>query len=281
MTALAGLGTLEACSSAPKRPAEIFALRSAAETQLELANREADRGNQGAALELLAEGRRLAVSADDPPLLIRTALARGNILFAQGQAAEAARAWESALAEADRAGERGLAALCRVYRARSRLLAAAGTPGAGEEAAAVRASVAGELALLKDDRSATALAWTVMGLAEKEGRRWAEAEAAVKKALEIHEKDNYLEQAAYDWFLIASIRSAAGSYAAAREALGRALALDRRAENSFGLAADWRALGDVHRKAGEPAEAAAAYRRAGEIFRSIGLEREAAAAEGR
>jgi tetratricopeptide (TPR) repeat protein len=270
LTALA----LGACSSAPKKPAETSAARTAAWAQLELANREAERGNYGAAREFLAEGRRLAVSADDPPLLVRAALAWGNILSFQGDAAGAAAAWDEALAEAERAGERELAALCRVYMARSRLQSGASPPGE------VRAAVGKELPLLKDRLSA-ALAWTVAGLAEKEDRRWNEAEAAVKKALDIHLQDDYLENAAYDWFLIASIRSVAGNYPAAREALGEAVLLDRRTENSYGLASDWRALGDLHRKAGESAEAAAAWARSAGIFRSIGMEAEAAAVEAR
>jgi tetratricopeptide (TPR) repeat protein len=252
-----------------------------AETQLELSNREADKGQYETALELLAEGRRLALAADDPPLLIRAALARGNILFAQGHTALAAGEWDAALAEAEGAGEGELAALSRIVQARGRLLSVSGSAGAGTEAEAVRALVNRELGRIKDDKLATALGWTVIGLAEKENRRWTEAEGAFRRALEIHRRDNYLEQAAYDWFLIASVRSGAGNYAAAQEALKEALAFDRRAENSYGLAADWRAIGEVYRKAGDPLRAAAAWRRAGEIFRSIGLEQEAAAVEGR
>jgi tetratricopeptide (TPR) repeat protein len=270
-----------ACSSAPKRPAEITAKRTTAGSQLELANQEADRGNFAVSLTLLEEARRIAVSADDPPLLIRCSLARGNILFAQGLGAEAAEAWNAALAEADRSADRELAALCRVYMNRAKLLSSSGGGGAGGSAEAIRAEVAKDLALITRDKLAAALAWTVIGLAEKENRRWKEAEAAVKKALDIHQKESYLEEAAYDWYLIASIRSTAGNYDAALEALGEALSLDRRAENSFGLAADWRALGDVYRKMNRPADAEAAYRRSAAIFRAIGLEQKAAELEDR
>jgi tetratricopeptide (TPR) repeat protein len=111
----------------------------------------------------------------------------------------------------------------------------------------------------------------VIGLAEKENRRFTEAEDAVKRALAIHEKDNYLEYAAYDWYLIASIRSVAGRYGEAAAALEEALALDRRAENSWGLAMDWRALGEVYRKQGRTAEAEAAGARSGEILQAAGI----------
>ncbi|MDR2069324.1 MAG: tetratricopeptide repeat protein [Spirochaetaceae bacterium] len=268
---------LGACSSAPERPAELFTLQNETETQLNLANREADRGNYEGALTLLEEARRLAASTDRPPLLIRVWLSQGNVLFSLGRV-EAARAlWDAALAESERAGEEELAAASRIYMARSSLIldGGAGTPEK------VIAAVREDLARLKSDKLNSALGWTVIGIAEKELRHWAEAESALAKALDIHEKDRYLELAAYDWYLIASVRSVSGRYDSALEALSRALALDRRAENSYGLGMDWLALGEVYQKAARGDEALAAYRRSAEIFRAIGLEKEAAEAERR
>jgi tetratricopeptide (TPR) repeat protein len=266
------------CSSAPKRPAAVFVIRNMAETQLELANIAADQGRYNQALAALEEARRLAISVDDPGLLIRSGLSQGNALFSLGRAAEAAGVWEAALAEALRAGEGELAALTRIHIARSRLLSDSAGPGTAAE---VKAQVTGEIGVIKTDKLAIALGWIVIGLAEKEERRWADAETAVKKALEIHEKDNYLGQAAYDWFLIASIRSGSGQYAAAVEALEKAIGFDRRAENSYALGMDWRAVGDVQKKAARAPEAAAAYGRSLEIFRSLGFEAEAATVESR
>ncbi|MDR1105722.1 MAG: hypothetical protein LBL44_05130 [Treponema sp.] len=338
------------CSSAPERPLEIDNIRSMAESQLDLANRNIDLGNYGDALELLDEARRIAVSSDSPSLRIRTNLSLGNVLFYQGRAREAFRIWLATLSEAEQEGGAELAAVCRIHIDRGRLFraAAAGTaallpenrpdrPGGpgrergadgerGADAAAtaatgtfeegvseagdaeaeaseaaergrrnrrrrpprgnvsvaqsVRDDVIGEMSVIKD-RQYTALGWTVVALAERELENYAEAEAAVRRALSIHEKDRYLEQAAYDWYLIASIRSTGGMYPAAEEAIAQAIAFDRRAENSQGLAADWRALGDIRKKTGDAAGAAAAYRRSAEIFRSLGMEAEAAGAEGR
>jgi tetratricopeptide (TPR) repeat protein len=242
-----------------------------AETQLALANKEADQGRYEEGLELLEEARRLAVGADSSALRIRTDLSRGNMLFYLGRTDEARQLWEAALAESRAAGEETLAAVSRVYLARDRL-------AGGADPEAVLAELRGEMGALKSDRSYTALGWTVIGLAEKESGRWAEAEASLRNALEIHEKDHYLELAAYDWYLIASVRSVAGRYDEAQEALGRALAFDRRAENTYGLGMDWMAIGDVHVKAGRPEDAEAAYRRSADIFASEDLHREAAEA---
>jgi tetratricopeptide (TPR) repeat protein len=263
-----------ACSSAPKRPAEISTQRGLVEIQLELGNRETDRGNYEQALRLLDEAYRLAVSIDNPALLVRVELARGNVLSYLDRNGEAQTAWAAALAEADRTGETELAAISRIHIARGRLLADPET--AGE----VLDLVQGEMASVKSDILATALGWTVTGLAQKNLGRWAEAEAALKKSLDIHDRELYLESAAYDWYLIASVRSMAGQYDDALEALEAALNFDRRAENTYGLGMDWLALGDVRAKKGDGA-AENAYRRSAAIFRSMNLEAEAALAEAR
>jgi tetratricopeptide (TPR) repeat protein len=263
---------LAACSSAPKRPEARYTTRNMALTQLELAGQAADQGDYDGALVYLTEARRLAVSADNSDLLVRVGLAQGNSLFSLGRFAEADAVWEGALAEAERAGDRELAAICRIYQARALLLRDGG------QAEGVQVRVETELGAIKNDRLSLALGWTVIGLAEKERRRWTEAENALKKALDIHEKDRYLEQAAYDWYLIASVRSVAGRYAPALEALETALTFDRRGENTYGLGMDWLAMGDVHTKAGQGREAAAAYRRAAEIFDALAMEKEAASA---
>jgi tetratricopeptide (TPR) repeat protein len=263
------------CSSAPKRPVAVFTIKNKVTTQLELVHKAMDQGNYEQALDLLEEARRLSISTDDPELLIREGLARGNILYALGRTEEADAIWNRALAEAELAGAAELAGIVRIYKARSMLLAD------GATADTVKTQVRTELGAIGSDKLSLALGWTVIGLAEKEQRRWSEAEGALQKALAIHEKDNYLEQAAYDWFLIASVRSMAGQYAGALDALGKAIGFDRRAENTYGLGMDWRAQGDVYKKMGESDEAADAYRRSAAIFRSIFLEQEALQVESR
>jgi tetratricopeptide (TPR) repeat protein len=270
---------LGACSTAPKRPVEVFTIQKQTETQLNLANHEADRGNYQNALDLLEEAQRLAVSTDRPPLLIRVWLSRGNVLLSLGRVEDAQVLWETALAEAERAGHRGLIAACRIYQARALLLLAG--PRGPDQAEEVKFRVNGELGFLKGDPLNTALGWTVIGMAEQSLGRWTEAERALERALDIHDKERYLELAAYDWYRIASVRSLSGQYEPALEALAQAMVFDRRAENSHGLGMDWRALGDVYAKAGRPEEAAAAYRRSADIFRAIGLEKNAEEAEGR
>jgi tetratricopeptide (TPR) repeat protein len=134
---------------------------------------------------------------------------------------------------------------------------------------------------VKQDDNSTAVGNITLGLAEKQMGRWVEAENAVKKALSFHEGALFLEEAAYGWYLIASIRSMAGNYDASLEALETAIRFDRRAENGFGLASSWQAMGDVLSKAGRSGEAPAAWRRAAEIYRAIGFNDLAKTVEGK
>jgi tetratricopeptide (TPR) repeat protein len=260
--------SLFSCSTPPKNPGNIYTMRRQAESQLNLGNKQADRGDLENALVLLNEALRIAVAADDPGLRIRARLSYSNVLFLSGRGDEAMAGWNRALLEAEQLGKSELTAVCRIHIERGKLL----SPGGKSVAQSVRDAVNRDLGLIKKDRFYIAFAWTVIGHAEKELGRYRDAEAAVRRSLEIHEKDGYFELAAYDWFMIASFRSLAADYRGARQALENAITFDRRVENSWGLASDWRALGDVHAKAGDRAAARGAWQRAAEIYRALGNE---------
>jgi tetratricopeptide (TPR) repeat protein len=246
-----------------------------------MANKTANQGRYEDALIVLEEARRLAVAVDDPALRIKTALSRGNVYFSMGRHEDAFKDWESAVVEGEAAGQRDLASLARIYRARGRLVLDSPEWTAGLSVEEIRDQIQFEISLIEDDDQAIAMGWMVLGMAEKELGRYIEAESAVKKALNIHEKGLFLEEAAYDWYLIASIRSLSKQYAPALEALGTAIAFDRRAENGFGLASSWQAMGEVYLKAEQPVEAEAAFRRAAGIFRALRLDDAAEKAEAR
>jgi tetratricopeptide (TPR) repeat protein len=258
-----------ACSSQPKNPSDISELRRRAESQLDFGNRQADRGSLDAALVLLDEAMQLAIMADDPGLRIRVGLSRSNVWFSLGSSEEANNGWLVALAEAERIKDNELIAVSRIHIARGKLLS---SPGQADLAQSVRDDVNRDLPVIKSERLYIAFAWTVIGLAEKELGHYPEAEAAVRRSLEIHQKDTYFELVAYNWFLIASFRSLSGNYSGAKQALESALSYDRRIENSWGLACDWRALGDVNKKDGDREAARSSYLRAAEIFRAMGNE---------
>jgi len=268
------------CSSAPKKAAEVFTDRNTAIKQLDLANLTANRGHYEDALVILEGARKLALSTDDPSLRLNTSISRGNFLFALGRHQEASAEWKRAADEGDASGETVLAALARIYLIRASVVLLDTETGAAN-VQELKDQLSREMTAVKSDANATAVGNITLGLAEKQMERWAEAESAVRKALSYHENELFLEEAAYDWFLIASIRSMAGNYDTSLEALNTAIRFDRRAENGFGLASNWQAMGDVLLKAGRGGESAAAWSRAAEIYRAIGLNNLAEKVEGK
>ena len=262
------------CSSAPAKVTEIFTIRNTAASQLNLANQTASHGQYENALIIVEGARQLAVSTDDPSLIIRTLISRGNILFSLGRRDEAFKDWENAVQEAEVSRETILAAQARIFiiRASIVMLETESNAAATTSIEEYKANLSREMTAVRADSFSTAIGYVTLGLAEKELGRWAEAENAVRRALDIHERDLNLEEAAYDWFLIGSIRSMAGNYETALQALRTAISFDRRAENGFGLASSWQAMGDVYQKAGRTEESLAAWRRSADIYNAIGLK---------
>jgi len=282
--ALAAFALLAGCSSAPKRPAEIFTTRNSAIGQLDLGNKAVSKGDFPNARLYLAEAWRLAVSTDDPSTRVSVLLAEGNSWFNEGDREKADDLWMQAETEAEVINDKPLVSIAKIYRARGSLAEGAANEGISESerkqrASAAKAIVLAEIDKTKDNVLYHAFAWKVVGLAEKELGDAKGAEDAIKEAAELHEKGKYLEDTAYDWYLIASVRSKAGKYQDAKAALETALGFDRRAENANGLGMDWLAIGMVEEKAGKTDTAITAYARAKEIFLSAYLKDSAANAE--
>jgi len=258
------------CSTAPKKTGDIINLRAIAEKGLDAANREAVLGNYANAHALLTEYKRMAILTDDPSLIARVCLSMGNVLFSLGRTDDAFLEWDRAALEAQKSNNAELLSVSRIFKAKGSLLS--GKTGAQ----AVFDEVNRESANIKTDVLFTAFSLQVKGLALRALGSYSNAENAFKSSLAIHEKELTLENASYDWYTIASIRSLAGNSTGALEALEAAITLDRRIENSWGLAASYRAMGDVYRKAGREKEALEAYARAKGIYEALKNEDEAA-----
>jgi len=254
---------LISCSTKPKNEGDIYNLRTYAEKGLEAANKEAVQGNYNNAHNLLIEYKRMAILADDSSLITRVCLSMGNVLFAIGKTNEAFAEWEQASQEAQKSKNGELISAGRIFKAKGNLLSGK------DSAQAVLDEVNKESVNLKTDQLYIAFSWQVKGLALRALGSFKDAEEAIKRSLAIHEKAKTLENASYDWYTIASIRSLGGNTAGALEALENSIVLDRRIENSWGLAASYRAMGDVYRKAGRENEAHDAYMRAKGIYSAL------------
>ena len=262
--------TSTSCSTQPKNKGDIFTLRNHAEAGLEQGNREAGRGNSETALRIITESKRNAILTDDTSLIIRCCLSRGNILFDMKRTEEAFSEWQMALDEAQRSNNSELLAVSNVFYARGMLLSGRDT------AQNVLDEINRRQAFIKTDRLSMAFCWQVKGLAFRALGRYSDAENAFKQSLEIHEKNMYLENASFDWYNIASIRSVAENFDGALQALQSSIAIDRRIENSWGLAASYRAMGDIYRRKGDNQPAQEAYARAIRIYEALGNAEEAA-----
>jgi len=252
------------CSSKPKNQGEISQYRVQAEMLLESGNRETGKGNYDNALILINESKRLATLADDPSLIIRSGLSRANVIYSLGRTDEAFAQWGQAVAEAQKFGNSELLSAAKIYLARGELISGKKT------AQSVLDIVGSEQSNIKINQLYTAVSWQVRGLALHSLGKYKEAEDAFMQSAEIHEKSLYFENASYDWYSIASSRSLSGDLNGAIQALEKSIEIDRRIENSWGLAASWRAMGDVYRKAGREQDAQAAYSRSISIYRAMG-----------
>jgi len=257
------------CSSLPKDTGDINIIRKQAEKEHAVANSEAGKGNYEIAKGLLEECRRKAILADDWGLLIRCRLSLGNVLFSMGQDT-AFSEWEKAVQLAQKYNNRELLSVSKIYQARGALISGKA------QAQTVLDEVNREAANIKNDKLYLAFSWQVKGLAYRALGSYKEAENAFTQSLSIHEKAKYLDNASYDWYTIASIRSMSGDTQGAIKALEEAIKLDRRIENSWGLAANWRALGDIYRKTGNTQAANEAYLRAKDIYTALGNLKDAA-----
>jgi len=258
------------CSSQPKNSGDVFHLRSQTEKELEVALKEAGRGNYETAQSILEECKRKAILADDWGLIIRCGISLGNVLFSLGRNDAAFSEWEKSIQLAQKNNDKELLSVSKIYLARGALLT-----GVSSAQDALN-NVNREAVNLKSGKLYIAFSWQVKGLAYRAMGSFKEAEEAFKQSLSIHEKEKYLDNASYDWYNIASIRSMSGNMKGALQALEEAIKLDRRIENSWALAANWRAMGDVNKKAGNNKAANEAYQRAKDIYTALGNFKDAA-----
>jgi tetratricopeptide (TPR) repeat protein len=254
------------CSTAPKNTGDVYNLRKSAEKGLESANKEAEKGSFENAHNLLVEYKKQAILTDDPSLIIRVCLSYGNVYLSLGKIDEAYAEWDQAIAEADKLKDKELIVVTKIFKARGNLLS-----GRADAQSVLNEldEVNKEIGNVKKNLY-LAYFWQTKALAQRALNLYREAEDSIKKSLDIHEKEKALESASYDWYTIASIRSLAGNTAGALQALESAITIDRRIENSFGLAANWRAMGDIYSKMGRNDDALTAYKRSRAIYEALG-----------
>lgn len=186
------------CSSAPKRPAEIFTTRNAAVSQMELAHQAVMKGEPDVAKQFLSEAWRLAVASDDADTRARVLLATGNAWYSEGAVENALQMWKQAKEEAEQAHSAVLTAAANIHLARGNLAEGSGQPEMSDtdrkkRAEESRATVLAAQKELDGTVVYEAYAWRVLSLAEKELGNTDAALQAIDRAADIHDGENFLK----------------------------------------------------------------------------------------
>jgi tetratricopeptide (TPR) repeat protein len=111
-----------------------------------------------------------------------------------------------------------------------------------------------------------------LGTVEKDLGHNAEALAAFDRAADRNHQLNLKQDEAANRYMKAAVLAQLDRWAEAEVELQAALALDKAMENTVGIGQDWRALGTVALKRGQPRQAFDAWERAYRVFEAANLD---------
>ena len=291
---------LAACSSAPKAPDGIYALRNEAASLADFGAKALREGVRNEALRFYEECYRMATSVDDAALRIAALDGLSKLLPEEEAVGDPVTAsanqtalpipvsrWGRAPTTAkgcrEAAGEIAVDSGLPVLGALAGLIQAEASMRKGDEASLRQAEAAALSAVdvYAKKHAEKARALRVLAEARKGLNDTANALSALEEAATLDLKLKRFADYAADRYQAASILSKTGSYPEARSALLQALEADRRVEHSAGMGADYRALGLVAEKEGKKDEAARWYEFSREVFAAANFPLEAADAESR
>jgi len=255
---------LASCSSAPPRSDAVTDVKSQA-TDAEVSGQHYySLGRYDLALQFFQQSLDQNASVDNVDGVIRSRIAIGQVYLATGRLPAAEDMLSSAQAQAKARGNLPL------Y---------------------IDSSISlGELSLRKDDPQAalgtlqkvlntpqlkmtpeqTGVLYHDIGVAWKESGDMAKALDWLSRSLQNNLTGKLLASAAADYYMIASVHSKQGDFAAASANAEQALALDKKIENSPGIAMDLYALGLIATRRADSTAAYDYYQRAYSAFSTLG-----------
>jgi tetratricopeptide (TPR) repeat protein len=247
--ALAALAALSwaGCSSSPKAKTAIYAERNRAASLAKQGDSRFMAGKYADAVSFYRQALEIDIAIDYDEGVVVSRNAIGRTYAASGKTADAVEEYGKALGLAERLGDGGLIA-------QSLVLLAEADIDSGKAAEAL-AGLERALALAAPASATRALALHARGRAKRAG---GDADAAVKDVTEaaaINKGLGLLGEYASDCYLLSSIFSRSGDAGKALEYALAALAADKEAENSPGIASDYYALGKIALKAGKDDDA--------------------------
>ena len=253
------------CSSTPKGTGEVFTVRNQAAGFAETAEGLFLQGEYAKALDLYFKAYDLHASVDNLPGIVRTSVSIGRLYLLTGRTEAAHTALSAAFERAAELGDpdlvlvstNGLAEYC---------LATDQNDMASEYIAK-----GFELSEGGADSADLALLYHNHGILCKRTGKPAEAEEAFLKAAAINAKLMKHAQLASNRYMIASLALQRNDIEGALDWLLQALASDKAAENSRGIASDLHAIASILQRQGSHEEALDHFQRAFTIYRGLGM----------
>jgi tetratricopeptide (TPR) repeat protein len=256
---------LASCSSAPPKSDVVNDMKNQAADATAAGNRYLRLGRFDFALQFFTQALQLNTSVDNTEGIIKSYNSIGRAYIAIGDLTEAERILNRALPLASVAGRESLFA--DTTDALAQLNLAKGNP----EQAIAQLDKALALPEGKLTAQETAILNHDLGTAYKNTGDLARARDLFQKSLAVNLSADLMEEAAGDYYMIASVDSKQGDYAKADSNLQLALQLDKKMENSLGIAKDLYALGLVAAKRKDDAAAYDYFKRSYNVYTSLGL----------
>lgn len=276
-----------ACSSAPKRQMVYSDITSRAYENYEKANGAIVRGEYDKAEKYLEDAYALAVSVDKNDLICKILLSAVTyriqypvvdmmeLDFRLPVSVDALLSDAKVAASlSDEKQKPVLESIIRVYECRAKLFKAQNDEDSITNSE-IQKLLDAEIKNLSKDPYYLAFLYRTKGEWSSFLMNYKDAAEDYEKAAEIHTKNRYLYEIAYDWYLCATCRSKEGRKDEALKAIQMALKYDRDAENTSAIAQDYMAAAYILCKKNptdEDRKSAVFYaERAAQIYKSIGL----------
>jgi tetratricopeptide (TPR) repeat protein len=253
-----------ACSTAPKQTDEVIRVKTQAAQDSTTGDGYLRQGRHALALQFYTQSLSEYTSIDDEAGIIasynavgRTAMAMGSLVMAEDMFTRARERSRTTSPSLLFVSTNNLGELFLVRGEAARALALF------QEAIALPASA-------RDPRQ-DGIARHNIGTAQKNLGNLAEALASYQASLEINLSKKFSEEAASDYYMIASVRSLQGDYGEADRNAQLALVLDKRIENSPGIGQDLFALGLIAKKRKDTAGSFDYFQRSYLVYTAVGM----------
>lgn len=259
---------LAGCSSAPKPATAVFDTKNRATQAIDAGNRYFDQGDYSKALQFFQNARDLSASIDDRSGMIEADDSIGKCYVALGQTDEAQSSLDEAAQIAAAIGDERLS----LQNASDRASLALSTGDAQKALSLLKAYDTSEMR--KAYPSETAIILHMIGSSYAALGNYSDAVDFLKRAIAINSVPDPSKKSlprsgidrerelATNHYVLASVYSRESDLQTALTEIQTALAVDKKIENSPGIAQDLFGLGAILEKAGLSADAYDAYHRA-------------------